>query len=88
MDGLEGKRYPGIGGWSLVFGPDSRWVAYAAQLWSFFKGGNGWTLVVDGQEGEPYDQIPGVIIFDSPDHLHYFAFRSARGIYLVDEHLA
>ena len=51
VDGVEGKEYDGIGQGSLVFSPDSKRVAYAAQ-----RGGKQ-LVVVDGVEGKEYDGI-------------------------------
>ncbi len=57
-------------------------MAYAAQV------GNKLLIIVDGQEGKPYDGIVskggGKVVFDSPDSLHYLALRDDK-IYLVEE---
>ena len=65
---------------SVVFSPDSRRVAYVADL-------RGSLVVVDGREGNRYDNIQGSIIFDSPDQLHYIA-RKGNAFYLIEERLA
>ncbi|HDQ00517.1 MAG TPA: hypothetical protein ENN22_15225 [bacterium] len=69
---------------SFRVSPDSRRVAYAA------KAGNKWFVVVDGKEEKQYDGIVtlggGRVIFDSPDSLHYLAFKGSS-IYLVEERI-
>jgi hypothetical protein len=82
VDGIEGKQYDSIGEGTLVFSPDSRRVAYAAQA------ANKWFVVVDGSEGKGYDSILGEgIIFDSSNSFHYFATRGT-GIYSVIERIS
>jgi len=52
-------------------------------------------VVVDGTEGKQYDELMvgtivpgrGVIIFDSPDSLHYLALKH-NTVYLVEERIA
>jgi hypothetical protein len=89
LDGKEANKYDSIGQCSLgqsslVFSPDSQRVAYAANLDSK------WFLVVDGQQGDQYDNIislgGGRSVFDSPNRLHYLALKGNR-IYLVEETL-
>ena len=67
-----------------IFSPDSQRVAYGAQA------GEKRFVVVDGKEGELYDEIVtdegGGIIFDSADRLHYLAIKG-EGIYLVEERI-
>ena len=80
VDGKEGKQYDMIEG--LIFSPDSRRVAYAAQR------GNKHVVVVDKQEGNQYDglgtQVGGRIIFDFADSLHYLAVKD-DDLYLIEE---
>lgn len=60
-DGREGKGYDDIEGRSLIFGPDSRRVAFVAlttkRRWGVFKTIHSHTVVIDGQNGENYDAI-------------------------------
>lgn len=84
VDGKEGKQYDRIGTGTPIFSPDSKRVAYGAQV------GDKWFVVVDGREGQQYDAIVtvggGRILFGSPDSLHYLAQEGAK-IYLVEEKL-
>lgn len=68
---------------SLTVSQDSKRVAYVA------KSGNKCFVVVDEKEGKQYDVIitrGGIIIFDSPDNLHYLVLKDSD-IYLVEERL-
>ena len=68
---------------SPVFSPDSKRVAYDAQV------GNKRVVVIDGKEGKAYDDLPrgSRIVFDSADSLHYLAMKEGRSVYLVEEKL-
>jgi len=83
VDGKEGKQYDGIGT-DPIFSPDSKWVAYVAQI------GEKQFVVVDGKERKQYDSIVtiggGRIVFDSSDSLHYLAFIK-NNIYLIEERI-
>jgi hypothetical protein len=72
-DGAAGRSYRGVGLDALVFSPDSRRLAYPAQ-----RKNGAWVVVVDGEEGAPWDGI-GALVF-SPDsrHLAYLAQRGER----------
>ena len=75
LDGQEGKRYDYVGtpyssGRSaaglvgfrrLIFSPDSKRLAYGAQV------GDKWLVVVDGEEGKQYDEIGMCGLVFSPD---------------------
>ena len=83
VDGKEQKQYDSIMAGSLIFSPDSKHLAYVA------KSGNKCFVVVDEKEGKQYDVIitrGGIIIFDSPDNLHYLVLKDSD-IYLVEERL-
>jgi len=103
VDLKEGKHYDGVGDGTLVFSPDSHRVAYVAaitpghfRIRNYFVPASDetkWTAVVDGKEGKPYDGIPGSIVFDSVNQLHYLAQKNTAkdgksyDIYLVGETL-
>ena len=82
---------PGLN--ALVFSPDSRRLAYMAGV------GEKRTVVVDGNEGIPYDgSLEGTrIVFDSANALHYIAISpepmagnlraDTYDVYLVEETL-
>jgi hypothetical protein len=82
VDGRESKAYKGIKVGLLAFSPDSRRLAYGAQ------GDQGWVMVLDDQEGKPYENLlslgGGKIVFDAPDRFHYLATRG-QDIYVVQE---
>jgi hypothetical protein len=80
VDGQEGKRYDDIGASGLLFSPDGKRVAYAAQA------GEDWLVVADGIEGKRYDGLlqGSRLVFDSPARLYYLAVMGNR-IYLVQE---
>jgi hypothetical protein len=82
LEGRESKAYNGIKMDLLAFSPDSRHLAYGAQ------GDKGWCVVLDGQEGKPYENLfilgGGKIVFDAPDRFHYLATRG-QDIYVVQE---
>ena len=84
LDGRESKAYTGIKVGLLAFSPDSRHLAYGAQ------GDKGWVMVLDDQEGKPYENLlslgGGKIVFDAPDRFHYLATRG-QDIYVVQEQL-
>ncbi len=84
VDGRESKAYHGIKAGMLAFSPDSRHLAYGAQ------GDKGWVVVLDGQEGKPYENLlslgGGKIVFDTPGRFHYLATRG-QDIYVVQEQL-
>ena len=90
VDDQEHKRYDGLGQGGIVFGPEGRRFAYAAQT------GEKEFVVVDGQEGGRYDDIllmseGSSSIFDSPDDLHYVAKSGGAVVWrfsLVEEHFA
>ena len=60
-------------------------MAYGAQ------GGQQWFVVVDTQEGQPYDDLitrgGGRIVFDSRHALHYLAVKGTE-IYSVKESIS
>jgi len=72
-------------GESFKVSPDSKHVAYAAEV------GSKQFVVIDGEEGRRYDAIVtrggGKIIFDSSDTLHYLALKGSNSIYLVEERI-
>jgi len=77
VDGKKGKYYDIIG--PPVFSPDSLHIAYYV--------GSGYQrfVIIDGDEGDPYDYILfGKIIFDSSDSFHY-AVLNGEGFFLVEE---
>jgi WD40 repeat protein len=84
VDGRESKAYNGIKMGLLAFSPDSRHLAYGAQ------GDHGWVVVLDDQEGKPYENLlslgGGKIVFDAPDRFHYLA-TGGQNIYVVQEQL-
>lgn len=51
VDGLAGRYYDDIGLNSVVFSPDGKNVVYSARQ------GNKWLVVLDGEEGRPFDAI-------------------------------
>ncbi|MBN1918200.1 MAG: PD40 domain-containing protein [Verrucomicrobia bacterium] len=77
LDGQEGKHYDSIGtshfnarrlggllsfaAGPFVFSPNGDRLAYGAQV------GDKWIVVVDGQEGKPYDEIGDFSLAFSPD---------------------
>jgi hypothetical protein len=67
---------------SFKASPDSKHVACIAAV------GDKWFVVVDGEEGKQYDDIPGGrgIVFDSSSTLHYLALVG-KGLYLVEEEM-
>src|SRR3990167_7388514 len=69
---------------SLRVSPDSRRVAYVAQV------GNKWFVVVDSKEEKQYDGIVtirgGKIIFHATDSLYYLA-QKGESIFLVEERI-
>ncbi len=71
---------------NLHFSPDSQHLVYEAQT------DNQFFLVVDGDEGRPYDailpisKVGGEIVFDSLTRFHYLAQKD-NGIYLMEETL-
>jgi len=69
VDGKKGKHYRNIGAVE-VFSPDSRHIAYRAQVDSQ------WCIVYDGKEGKTYKQV-GDPVF-SPDNAH-FAYEAQIG---------
>jgi len=85
LDGKEGRPFTGVH--STQFSPDSRrlaYVGYRAERWPFFVSGieerdylKVW-LVVDGVEGQPFDDVWGGAVYFSPDSKH-IAFGALRG---------
>ena len=77
-DGKEGKHYDEVGEGKLIFSPNSKRMAYAAQT------GDKWFVVADGKAGK--HQIVaiggGKIIFDASNNIHYLAIKDSK-IYLV-----
>jgi hypothetical protein len=81
IDGKEEGPYDNVGP-TIIFSPDSKHVAYEAQL------GDKWCMVVNGTQGKKYDSIISSqgahITFDSPTTFQYLAARDTN-IYLVKE---
>jgi Tol biopolymer transport system component len=67
VDGQAGPAWHGVGDDSVCFSPDSRHVAYLARK------GRRWCAVVDGQPGEPCDDIArvGYALVFSPSGGHF-----------------
>ena len=59
-----------IGGYNIIFSPDSRRVAYVAQR------GNNWFMVVDGKPGPAYNALWDADF--SPDSRHV-AYEGRQG---------
>jgi tetratricopeptide (TPR) repeat protein len=79
VDEKKEKPYDDIGT-TLIFSPDSRRVAYDAQL------GNKRFVVVNGEEKKPYDEVGATLIF-SPDskRIAYTARVGNQWFVVVDE---
>ena len=70
VDGQAGAAYDKVGCAELVFSPDSKHVAYRAQI------GEKWFVVLDGQAGGEYDQIPVIkLSFNGDGSLDYLAVK-------------
>ncbi len=82
---LIGKIHPSWIPESVKVSPDGRRVAYVTVHSGWFAGQKQF-VVVDGKEEKPYDGLVrgGRIIFDSPDSLHYLAWKG-DDMYLVEE---
>lgn len=89
VDGVEGKPYDRVGwGWASavfkhnpfgsfpVFSPDGKRVAYVA------KTGKQWSVVINGEEGKPYDEI-GPPIFSPDSHSLAYEARLGKQWFLV-----
>lgn len=77
VDGVSGESYhdPGVG--TIVFSPDESTVAY----WAKAEDG-GFTMVVNGEEGEIYNKIGDPII--SPDGSHVaYSVEESDGMFVV-----
>jgi len=95
VNGIEGKRYDLIEG--LKFSPDSRKLAYIAKeggkyytneffsRFLFYKGGKAF-VVVNGKEGERYDEIYNLNFTPDSKKLFYNA-RIGNEIWLIVEDL-
>lgn len=73
VDGIEGAGYFLVR--PPIFSPDGTHCAYFAST------GRNLFAVVDGQETEPFESLPGARIddrpvFDAPDRLHFLVMRS------------
>ncbi len=81
IDGKEEKQYDNIGNGSIVFSPDSRRLAYAAQS------GNKRFVVADGKEWKHYDGVGSQTLVFSPDSkkLAYVALKENRQIAVINE---
>jgi hypothetical protein len=80
VDGVEGKKYDGIG-WFLHFSPDSKRVAY------FAKRGEEYLVVVDGVEGKEYDDVawrPWPWFSPDSKRVAYVAERGKKWFVVVD----
>jgi len=80
VDGVEGKRYDGIGAKTYSFSPDGAHFVYAA-------GRDGKQYVVlDGNEQGPFDQIGDRSLVFSPDgsRLAYAGLRGGKVYIVVD----
>ena len=74
VDGKGGKPHGGVGNNILVFSPDSKRVAYAAQVGARTKP----FVVVDGKEEGQYDAIGTGSLTFSPDSTHVAYTVKAR----------
>lgn len=73
VDGEEGKRYSIIR--DITFSPDSRRFAYTAEHLKWRKG---WSVVIDGIEGQNYSRISRKSFVFSPDSQR-FAYLAKTG---------
>lgn len=78
VDGKQENQYDQIPAESLIFSPDSRRLAYGA------KAGDKLVVVVDGQEGTPYDGVGGLIFSPDSRHLAYLARVGNKPMVVVD----
>lgn len=68
VDGVRGNAYPFPGVGKIVFSPDSSRFAYAAKSRE-----DGYVMVVDGSEGNKYDEISDPIFSPDSRHIAYTA---------------
>ncbi len=93
VDGVQGKQYDKMSKIRIVdgtdygfsfdhlffsFSPDSQHVAYVAEL------GGRQFMVVDGVQGEQYDEINGFVFSPDSKHLAYVAELGGRQFMVVD----
>lgn len=62
-----------------AFSADSRHVAYAART------SDKWVVVLDGQEGTPYEMVTGVTFSPDGRHLAYSAYRNHKAYLVYDK---
>ena len=82
VDGVPGERYhdPGVG--TIVFSPDESTVAY----WAKAEDG-GFTMVVNGEEGEIYNKIGDPVISPYASHVAY-TVEESDGMFVVLDGIA
>jgi hypothetical protein len=85
VDGKEGKPYDRISCFP-GFSPDSKRVAYWAQVGPDWPSDHEEFVVVDGKEGEPFDTIPMYPFHFSPDskRVAYTARVGTQWLVVVD----
>jgi hypothetical protein len=80
IDGVAGKEYSSVQIDFCLFSPDSKRVAYKAVIYGEnLTAGNKWFVVIDGEEGDPYQTADKVTF--SPDSKH-IAYIADGGVYL------
>ncbi len=68
VDGVQGKAYPFPGVGKIVFSPDGSRLAY----WAKAKD-DGFMMVLNGEEGQIYDEISDPIFSPDGNHVAYIA---------------
>jgi hypothetical protein len=79
VDGVRGKEYPFPGVGNIVFSPDGSRVAYWAKAQ-----GEGFMMVLDGEENEIYDKVQDPIFSPNGKHLAYVAEDDGKKFMVLD----
>lgn len=77
VDGEEQKQYDSIGD-TLIFSPDAKRLAYAAQE------GNKWFVIVDGQECTKYDGVSSITFSPDSKRVAYGAGMGEKNLVVID----
>ena len=79
VDGVSGKEYPFPGVGKIVFSPDGRRVAYWAKA-----EGQGFMMVLDGKEGQIYEEMQDPIFSPDGNHVAYVAADGKSKFVVLD----